>query len=320
MRSAACRPRRGRSPAAQACSAGCARRENQTSSAKPSARPGRPRAGRIRRSRRLFSGVGGVGAGGPALGALPAHPRPRQRPPDRLLPQDGRAQPVLVRDPRQEGERPGAPEPAEGARRLVRERAQPPEPGLAQGRGGALGARRAGAQGRQAAGVERAGGVAHGPHRAAQAVRDRPRATPRRARQQDLGTPHRERACRTQGGSKSVALRAVQLTDEDRWTHPDQVRSTPPRTRAPAETHWAMLGLADCPHRPALGGAGRGDAPPGSSFGEPGSASGNGCSRRRRRAAWDQGARRRRGAGTRGRLRNRSRLFSGSGVLGSGLT
>ena len=47
-------PRRSGWPAVQACSAGCAKRENQTSSAKPKAQPGRPRARRISRSRRRF--------------------------------------------------------------------------------------------------------------------------------------------------------------------------------------------------------------------------------------------------------------------------
>ena len=41
-------------PRVQACSAGCARRENQTSSWKPSAQPGRLCACRISRSRRRF--------------------------------------------------------------------------------------------------------------------------------------------------------------------------------------------------------------------------------------------------------------------------
>src|SRR4051812_37350213 len=47
-------PRRSGRPDVQACRGGCARRENQTSSWKPKAHPGRPRAKPISRSRRRF--------------------------------------------------------------------------------------------------------------------------------------------------------------------------------------------------------------------------------------------------------------------------
>ena len=117
---------------------------------------------------------------------------------------------------------------AEGAWRLVQEAAQLLQPGSIQHRGGALGPRGTGGQGRKAAGVEGADGVAHGLHRAAQALRNGPRRAPCRAQPHDLSTPHAEGAWGTQADVELGALRAAQLTNEDRWVHPDQMRPAMP--------------------------------------------------------------------------------------------
>jgi hypothetical protein len=209
------------------CRAGWARRENQTSSAKPKAQPGRSRARAISRSRRRFLRVGGVGAGQPALGPLPAHAEPQQRLPDRLDRQHGLAQPLRVRHSRQEAEGPRAAGVAERARRLVQDRAQPPQLRLAQDRRGAPRPRRAGLQRRYTAGVEGADAVAHRLHGAAQTLGDLPRAAPVGAQEHDLRAPDGEGVGGAQGRFEPGAFLSARLADEDGRVHPGQVRPAP---------------------------------------------------------------------------------------------
>ena len=235
-RSAACAARRSRSPgAAQACRTGWARRENQTSSAKPKAQPGRPRARAISRSRRRFLRVGRIGAGQPALGSLPAHPQPEQRPPDGLERQHGLAQPFRVRHLRQQRECPGAPGVAEGARRPVQDRPQPLKLGLAQHRRGARRPRRAGRQGAEAGGVEGANAVADRLRRATQAARDLLRPASLRAQEHDLRAPDGEGGRGTQVRFEPSALPDARLADEDRRMHPGQVQPGPRSHKGSAE-------------------------------------------------------------------------------------
>ena len=67
---------------------------------------------------------------------------------------------------------------------------------------------------------------------------------PCRAQPHDLGTPHGEGAWGTQADVELGALRAAQLTNEDRWVHPDQMRPAMPSHKSYRENALSRLSLA----------------------------------------------------------------------------
>src|SRR3982751_4826610 len=78
-------------------------------------------------------------------------------------------------------------------------------------------------------------GIAHGLGRATQAAGDLPRAVSGRAGQENLGAAERESARRPQARLELSPFRIAQLTNKDRWMHPNQMLFSSPSHKSSLE-------------------------------------------------------------------------------------
>src|SRR5215213_9229331 len=95
-------------------------------------------------------------------------------------------------------------------------------------------------------------GIAHGLGRATQAARDLPRAVSGRAGQDNLGAAQRESARRAQARLELSPFLIAQLTNKDRWMHPNQMLFSSPSHKSSFEPALASASLRFRPaNRPA---------------------------------------------------------------------